>query len=81
MTGDDLTQALLPALTDLIMAVHTHDRDAVAEAFNAASAVTGDPLAAATHLAVLGAALGRPDLTLRVQLGWTVLDPMGALNA
>lgn len=72
LRGDELTDALLPVLTDLIMAVHTRDAAAVAAALNRAAALVGDPLAAATHLAVLGAALGRPDLPLRQQLDWTL---------
>lgn len=76
--GDQLTAALLPALTDLIMAVHNRDQDAVSVAFAAATDTAGDELAAAKHLAIMGAALGRPDLPLVAQLAWTVMDGAGA---
>lgn len=78
MTGDQLTEALLPVLQALIMAVHTGDQDGVAATFNRAAGIADDPWTALKYLAVMGAALGRPDLPLSVQLGWTDIDQRSA---
>lgn len=75
LTGDDLTAALLPVASDLVTAVHDHNRADVADALTAAERLAGDPLAAARHLAVLCAGMCSEDHAQVASLGWT-LNPV-----
>lgn len=74
--GDHRTETLLPLVRDLITAVHAFNRQVVADIFEHATALTGDPLAAARHLAVIAAGMCSEDHAPTAALGWT-LNPAG----
>ena len=78
LVGDELIAALLPAVADLVVAVHDRDKAAVAEAFAAAELIAADPLAAARALAVLAAGMASPNFSLADQLRWTLDDMEGS---
>lgn len=72
LTGDELTEALLPLLEELVAAVHDLDRERVDAVFAAAEQLVGDPVATARHLAVLTAAMASEDHSVTAALGWTL---------
>jgi hypothetical protein len=72
LTGDALTEALVPLAVDLVHAVHADNRDVVGDVFGHAAALAGDPLTAARHLAVLAAGMCSEDHGPTAALGWTL---------
>lgn len=71
LTGDRLTEALIPLAVDLVAAVHADNRAVVTDLFQHAGALAGGPLAAARHLAVVLAAMCSEDHAPAATLGWT----------
>lgn len=74
LRGDELMQALLPTVADLIAAVHDRDSTAVGNVFAEAERLAGGPLPATRYLAVLAAGMASEDHSVSAALGWT-LDP------
>lgn len=70
--GDELIEALVPTVMELITAVHNLDQTAVARVFAEAERLAGNPLAAAWHVAVLAAAMCSEDYAANASLGWTL---------
>lgn len=72
LRDDELTQALLPTVADLVVAVHDHDEAEVAAAFATAERLAGGPLVGAQALAILAAGMAREEDTMTDALGWTL---------
>jgi hypothetical protein len=70
LTGDPLTDTLVPVALQLIGAVRAGDSDAVAEAFAAAILATGGRCDPGEALAVVCAALVPDESTPSELLGW-----------
>jgi hypothetical protein len=70
LTGDRLTDAVLPAAQRLVLATHSHDELGVATALADAELVTGDPLTAAQALVVVLAAMCPDDTPPPDALAW-----------
>jgi hypothetical protein len=70
LTGDPVTDQLLPIALQMIWAVREQDPAAVADLFAAAEEVAGDPVTAARGLAVVACALCPDDLRASQALAW-----------
>ena len=70
LTGDPLTDALVPVAQRLAGALEDADADAAVAAFNDAETIIGDPLVAARALAVVAAAMVPTDQEPSRLLGW-----------
>lgn len=70
LTGDRLTDAVLPAAQRLVMAAHTNDKVGVATAFADAELAAGDALRGAMALAVVLGAMCPDDTPPEKALEW-----------
>jgi hypothetical protein len=70
LTGDPLTDELLPIALQMIWAVREQDSEAVADLFAAAEEVAGDPVTAAQGIALVAFALCQDDLEPSKALAW-----------
>lgn len=70
ITGDRMTDAVLPAAQRLVLAAHAGDQLGVSAAFADAELATGDAWAAARALVVVLAAMCPDDTTPAEALAW-----------
>jgi hypothetical protein len=71
VSGDELTEALLPAAARLITAVHARNASEVQAAITDAAWTAGSSYAGVRHLAVLLAAMVDEDTHVLTALAWT----------
>jgi hypothetical protein len=71
LTGDELTEALMPAAARLITAVHARNASEVQAAITDAAWIAGSSFAGVRHLAVLLAAMVDEDTQIVSALAWT----------